>query len=381
VQETVFVLKVSKFCNLRCMYCYEHRDLHVRDVMSNGTLERLFTGIDAYGDELCARGIVPKFSFVWHGGEPLLLPPSWYEAVIRQQQHHVRRFSYRNSVQTNLFGVNAGALELVTAAGWELGVSIDFADGVRTNRGGRDSTRSVIAAAEALAESGTRFGAISVLGAHNRSTLVNSYDWVSEYAAGWRILPLFSGGPEDTLLRLSLGEDEVARVFLELFERRAAARRHIPVAPLDDYVKWAALKIAGRPVASGVLGEVLDNIFIVNVNGDVFTRPFAYDPQFCLGNINATSLPEMIGSETYRSCQRKILGRKLRNCAGCDSFGFCDTSPMHEHGSITSNAEGSRCIRTSSAIRQIEDALTVAGIDRSVIGTWARQEGSFPPSP
>jgi len=38
VQETVFVVKVSKFCNLRCHYCYEHRELHVRDVMSEKTL-------------------------------------------------------------------------------------------------------------------------------------------------------------------------------------------------------------------------------------------------------------------------------------------------------------------------------------------------------
>jgi uncharacterized protein len=322
VQETVFVVKVSKFCNLRCTYCYEHRELYVRDVMSCETLERLFAGVDAFGDELCARGIAPEFSFVWHGGEPLLLSPDYYRRMTELQQRHIHRYPYRNSVQTNLFGINRDALKFAIAAGWELGVSIDFADGIRTNRGRRDSNWTVIAAAEALRKSGARFGAISVLGVHNRDTLVAAYDWVSEFAEGWRVLPMFSGGPEESLSRLRLREEEVVRVFCALFERRAGAKTHIPIAPLDDYVKWATLKIADHRVTGDILRDVLDNIFVVNVNGDVFTRPFAYDREFCLGNINAASMPEMIGGETYRSCRRRILGRKLHNCTECEYRGF-----------------------------------------------------------
>ena len=128
----------------------------------------------------------------------------------------------------------------------------------------------------------------------------------------------------------------------------------------------------------GVLCDVLDNIFVINVNGDVFTRPFAYDTQFCLGNINTASMPEMIGSETYRSCRLKILGRKLNNCAECEYRGFCDTSPMHEHGSVTDNG---RCVVARGTIQEIERELTAAGIDRAVIETWARQELPIPPLP
>ena len=381
MQETVFVVKVSKFCNLRCHYCYEHRELSVRDVMSGETLERLFAGVDAFGDELCARGIAPKFSFVWHGGEPLLLPPEYYRRITEMQQHHIRRFAYRNSVQTNLFGINTDALKFAIAAGWELGVSIDFADAIRTNAGGRDSHGTVIAAAETLRKSGVRFGAISVLGMHNRNALGDAYDWVAEFAEGWRILPMFSGGPEDSLSRLRLPEEEVVRVFCELFERRAGAKTHIPIAPLDDYVKWAALKIADHRVTGDILRDVLDNIFVINVNGDVFTRPFAYDREFCLGNIKTASLPEMIGGETYRSCRQTILGRKLHNCAGCEYRGFCDTSPMHEHGSVTDDADGGRCVVTRRTIQDIERELTVAGVDRAVIETWAREELPIPPLP
>lgn len=379
MQETVFVVKLSKFCNLRCHYCYEHRELHVRDAMSDKTLERLFAGVDAFGDALCALGIAPKFSFVWHGGEPLLFPPSRYEAIIEAQIGHIRRFPYRNSVQTNLFAVDHDTLQRVIAAGWELGVSIDFADGIRSNAGGRDSNRAVLAAAEGLRKSGAHFGAISVLGRHNRDTLVAAYDWVCEFAEGWRVLPMFSGGLEESLSRLRLPEDEVVRVFCELFEHRARAKKHIPIAPLDDYIKSAALKIAGRPQIGGIIREMLDSIFVVNVNGDVFTRPFAYDGQFCLGNISTASMPEMIGGETYRSCRQEILKRKLRNCIGCECFGFCNTAPMHEHGSVTDDADGGRCVVTRQAIRAIENALDSVGVDDSVLADWSRQNAALGP--
>src|SRR5580658_3229476 len=103
--EFVFVVKLSKFCNLRCAYCYEHRELHVRDVMQEETLRRLFADIDTFGRYLSALGIQPKFSFVWHGGEPLLLPPEYFGRVVELQQANIREFAYRNSVQTNLFGI------------------------------------------------------------------------------------------------------------------------------------------------------------------------------------------------------------------------------------------------------------------------------------
>jgi radical SAM protein with 4Fe4S-binding SPASM domain len=162
------------------------------------------------------------------------------------------------------------------------------------------------------------------------------------------------------------------RVFCELFERRAGAKTHIPIAPLDDYLKWATLKIAAHRVTGDVLCDVLDNIFVVNVSGDVFTRPFAYKSQFCLGNINTASMPEMIASETYRSCRHRILGRKLGNCAACEHRGFCDSSPMHEHGSVTDDADGARCVVTRRAIQEIESELVAAGVDRAVIVDWAR---------
>ena len=303
----------------------------------------------------------------------MLLPRDYYEKIAELQHKHIRNFAYRNSVQTNLHGGVKDSLKFVLDAGWELGVSIDFAADVRVNAGGRDSNPQVIAAAEALRRSGAGFGAISVLGSHNRDALAGAYDWVSEFADGWRILPIFDGGPEDGTSRLRLPEEDVIRTFVEIFERRANAQRHIPIAPIDDYIRSAALKIAGQRSQIDVSRELLDNIFVVNVNGDVFTRPFAYEPDFRLGNINRESMSAMVEREPYKSCQRAIRQRKILNCVPCEMRGFCDSSPMHEHGSVTSGKEGGRCVAPRRTMLEIESELLSAGVDRSVIGEWARE--------
>ena len=373
-QEIVFVLKASKFCNLRCAYCYEHRELHVRDVMRLDTLARLFEDVDRFGDHLLSLGVSPAFSFVWHGGEPLLIARDYYAQIVQMQKMSIRRFPYRNSVQTNLVGSVADTLQFVVESGWQLGVSIDFAGGVRTNAGGRDSNASVIAAAERLRKSGGRFGAISVLGTHNCGTLVEMYDWVAEFADGWRILPVFDGGPEDAIEDLRLSEGAIVDFFVQLLKRRARAARHVPIAPLDGYISAAALKIADQRRPGDVTRHLLDNIYLVNVNGDVFTRPFAYETEFCLGNIQHTSMVDIVEHATYRACQRAIRQRKICNCASCEFRGFCDSTPMHEHGSVTREEDGLRCFVTRRAIAATEACFVASGVDRKLLATWAADE-------
>ena len=372
-RETTFVLKVSKFCNLRCAYCYEHRELHVRDVMPAATLAALFAEVDAFGDYLRQCGIAPSFSFVWHGGEPLLLPSNYYHRIAEMQRASIVRYPYRNSVQTNLYGFNTGSLEYVMASDWELGISIDFADGIRRNVGCRDSNVKVRENAEALHASGNRFGLISVLGAHNRNTLIEAYDWAAEFAEGWRILPLFEGGPEKAVAELQLSPGEVAEVFVELFRKRAKSHRHLPIAPLDDYTKAAVLRIIQQPTANDIRRELLDNIFVINVNGDVFTRPFAYDPNRCLGNIGRQSMQQMLEGEVYKSCQRIIVQRKHANCAACAFHGHCDSSPMHEHGMLVTDGDREHCGAPADTMAAVYAELTAAGVDAATVGEWARE--------
>ena len=73
----LLVLQPTPFCNIDCSYCYLPNRQSTRR-MSAAVLDRVFA-------EVFASGLVRKaFTIVWHAGEPLVLPPVYYQDAIAQ---------------------------------------------------------------------------------------------------------------------------------------------------------------------------------------------------------------------------------------------------------------------------------------------------------
>src|SRR5258708_31826009 len=101
-------VKVSKLCNLRCQYCYEFAELSDRTRIGLKGGRAIFERARWYQEKL--EGQNPDefihTEFVWHGGEPLLLPLSYYQDVLALQRDilgvaNINRI-YSNHVPTNL---------------------------------------------------------------------------------------------------------------------------------------------------------------------------------------------------------------------------------------------------------------------------------------
>jgi uncharacterized protein len=72
LKTRLLVLQPTPFCNIDCSYCYLP-DRNDRSRMSLATVRlaaRRLREDGLLGDEL---------TVVWHAGEPLVLPPAWYE--------------------------------------------------------------------------------------------------------------------------------------------------------------------------------------------------------------------------------------------------------------------------------------------------------------
>ena len=81
----VMVKPVGAACNLRCDYCYylEKEKLYreYAEAMSDETLE-------LYIKQYIEAQTTPEVLFIWHGGEPLLRPISFYERAVELQQRY-----------------------------------------------------------------------------------------------------------------------------------------------------------------------------------------------------------------------------------------------------------------------------------------------------
>lgn len=160
--RTLVVLQASPFCNIDCRYCYlPQRSETAR--MSPAVQDRIFE--EVLGSPLTEDPIV----FLWHLGEPLALPPAYYEEAFARCARINARYgrTYSHSFQTNATLIDADWIALIREHRVGVGVSVDgpafIHDRQRVNRAGRGTHAAVMRGIAQLQEAGIGFSAITVL--------------------------------------------------------------------------------------------------------------------------------------------------------------------------------------------------------------------------
>ena len=95
----VMVKSVGAACNLSCKYCYylEKKNLYNKKSLSSFDDTLLETFIRQYIEAQTQ----PEVLFIWHGGEPLLRPISFYQRALELQRKYGRGRQIDNCLQTN----------------------------------------------------------------------------------------------------------------------------------------------------------------------------------------------------------------------------------------------------------------------------------------
>jgi Arylsulfatase regulator (Fe-S oxidoreductase) len=85
------IVMPTDVCNMNCVYCFHKPYCENRDFMSLDTLKQLFS---------ITLPFYKKVTFLWHGGEPMLMGQDFYDNVLSLQKSNSCKVV--NSVQTNL---------------------------------------------------------------------------------------------------------------------------------------------------------------------------------------------------------------------------------------------------------------------------------------
>lgn len=326
-----FVMKLSKQCNLRCTYCYEFDELGLADRMAPSDLEGFFRGLAA--DQPPAGW--PELRFVFHGGEPLLLPHEYLEGVVEAQRRHLdpAGIAYRNSLQTNLTRLDTGTIELLDRLSIDLGVSLDVFGDQRVMLSGRNSQDRVLRNLQMLLdEDAVRrlgVGIIAVLHRKNVDRIVSTYEFCAELELPLRVLPVFSlAEPPARMAGLTLDHDDVLTALQRLGTRWLDAGAPIDVFPLCNYLDAALNDLIGLS-ASTYDPRVSEWAYIVNTNGDVYSHAEAYSAAGYMGNLFTDSFRSVIHSEAHdRSLAPRVT--RGRTCEACRFGRSCSRVPLIE---------------------------------------------------
>jgi len=160
--QTLIVMQPTPFCNIDCGYCYlpNRSSNHKMDLDVAGKII-----MEVFSSKL----VSPPIELLWHLGEPLAIPISFYEQVfsIISQISEGTGIAYSLNFQTNAMLINDNWINLIKKHKINLGISIDgpefIHDRKRVDRKSKGTHAQVMKGTKMLQESGVPFSVIMVV--------------------------------------------------------------------------------------------------------------------------------------------------------------------------------------------------------------------------
>jgi len=325
-----FVFKLSKYCNLRCGYCYEFPHLGDKRRMSLDQLRTAFENIKSSIDRLN----IERADFIWHGGEPLLIPLDYYKQLdLLQKEVFGAGFRFKNAVQTNLTVLTDRHIAFLEGGFFDnIGVSFDVHGEQRLDSQGKSHSATVRGNMKRLMDRHINFSAIAVLARGTLQDIRQTYRFFDRLGVRHRVLAYYRSVGSEQAEQQGLGFDELVAAYGALFEEWLASDRATPVDPIRDHVRYAIQYITGFRHDRYERSQ-RERVFIVDVNGDVFNTMESYEQEFRYGNLFEQPLHEIAESAERAHSVALSNERTERFCQGCDYFGSCP-------GNFVANATG-----------------------------------------
>jgi uncharacterized protein len=356
------ILIPSTHCNLRCSYCYELTRLADKRRMTLDALEVVFERVAEFFEEQRVTGA----RFIWHGGEPLLLPPAHYRQAFELQKKHFSGAATRieNVTQTNLTVLDDERIELLRDGFDSCGVSLDLFGSLRVNAAGTCREQVALANLERARAAGVLLGGVTVLTRANRARTRAIFEFYRQRDMGFRLLPLHAGdfgagqwfeiGPEDTL-----------RAFCTLADLWLANPDAPAVHPITEVIDNVfSFHSEGR--ACDVYDKATwDPMLAIDREGFVYSYDDIHDRTRSYGNLLEQSLSALMKSPMHQASVVETERRARETCFACPSYGrTCTGIPIVEGARDywRKNADGSlRCDVFTGLVAHVEARLESAG--------------------
>lgn len=302
------VVKPTLYCNTGCRHCYHTPDERVRGEMSPDTLDRLFKLVS---EEYEAAW------FIWHGGEPLTLPMSFYKTAVELQEKHFGKNNGRcgNTVQTNGTLINRRFMAYCREKQINVGVSYEGPYNNVLREGDPSKALGILSAKE------NKYSVSATISAETALKQRELYEFFKKDGTNLSLSPVIPAGCAKCNGTVP-DADEFIKGSIEAFDAWFHdSQANVPLIPHYLYV----LNYLGDPTPSDCAHtSCLTKWMCVNPDGSVYPCAKACPQEFYMGNVNeVSSIQELFQSEGFR---RILVGsiRRREKCASCPIFRYCN---------------------------------------------------------
>ena len=311
-QFLTVIVKPTMDCNLHCRHCYHQMSDRSPAVMDIKTYEKVV--------KLATEGF--EYSrYIWHGGEPLLVPMSFYKNAFSIQKKYYGKAGCDNTIQTSGSLLNQRFIEFCKSNRVNIGVSYEggFENGLRPDM----DVGLVDSMVEYMAKKGHMFLVSATIHGGTVDMMDAIYEKFRSTGASLSFNPIINLGCAKENPDLALDPDIYVRNSIELFDKWVHDKDvKIPVLPFYPYIMTV---MDGFPnVSDCPHASCLGRWICVYPNGDVYPCGKACPKDLCLGNINEVdSIEELFDSEGFRNILIGSIERRNR-CKSCEIYDYCN---------------------------------------------------------
>ncbi len=373
-ETRLLIIQPSPFCNINCDYCYlPERDSHAR--MSTAVLKRAIETV------LSSDLKQTNLSIVWHAGEPLSLPISYYqEAFAAIESLAIPKDQVSHSMQSNGMLITDQWCSFIRARGIKLGLSIDgpafIHDAHRKTRNGKGTHAQVMKGVEVLRRNGIDFHVISVVTEQALDFPEEIFQFFLThgiYQVGLNIEELEGVNKTSTLRNRSL-DGRVKKFFQTMYELQKQSAGLMRIREFDR--AYQAIAQAGGASGPSRNNDQTEPFAIISVAHDGSLSTFSPEllgmkcPQygdFYFGNVITQDLNQVRAGDKFRAVLNDIQTGVQLCSDSCQYFSFCGggapSNKYYENGTFAST-ETMYCRYTIQTPLDIvlEDLETALGI-------------------
>lgn len=320
---STIIIKPTKGCNADCSYCSAPPDGAPK--WSIDDFKNVFDALE--------HRLHPAATFIWHGGEPMLLGTHFYTEALAYARTKLKHVQF--SIQTNLLGYNKRWKNVFEDV-FKGSVSTSWdPDGLyRTMKGSQDLYEKLYQdRIQKVLDDGFRPKVISTFDEQAAPLMHTVYENALEadkngqshhlrfnyrYPAG----RAFGEGE-------SIAPSTYGRTLVEVYDRWIADLPSFVITPLDQMFKQVTgMETARCPWAKGCTGKILG----IEPNFDVYNcGEFADlgDPEFKFGNLIEDGIDACLNS----TGARKLSARRYKvpeSCKACVHFDECEGGCMRD---------------------------------------------------
>ena len=268
----------------------------------------------------------PVIQFSWHGGEPTLFGLEAFRRIVMlQEQYCPEGRQVVNGIQTNGILLNDIWCEFLAEAGFTVGLSLDgpaeFHDQYRVTVNGKGTFRHVLEAYGRLQRHDIPTEILCVVNASNVGHATEVYSLFRQMNVKFvtflpLVEPLDGGGVSRRSVSAAAWGEFLCQVF-DLWQAEDIGR--IKVQIFEEALRTAF----GLEHSLCIFRKSCARVPILETGGDLYSCDHFVTGEHRLGNLNDTSLKELLNSPQQRAFGQAKWDTLPGQCRQCEVLGMC----------------------------------------------------------